>query len=348
MTERPPTDWRIEQQDSAPPDWADFIAACPDSHFFATPLWTRAICRYWSGTTPIWLTARRDRQLVAGMVALHLRRGPFGRLVSHFEGTQGGPLVAADLLSPQQDSLFQDLVQAYAALRRGATLEATLTLGAGREARFGALLPQKAWQRREVPTAVMPLAGGLKHVEMHVLKKNRRNERNRSLKRGCRYEVTADPEKLAAYYPIYRAAAQRWQITPVPQSLLHQLLVEGEGRVFLTLVSLQEQVIGGHLNVHWGDRVTAWNGATLPEHDDNFPATLLIWADLEEACRRGARWLDLGGSGRRRKLADFKRLLGAKVEVSAHYQLETDLVRIWRRSRAWFRNLHQQGSAVNS
>jgi hypothetical protein len=268
--------------------------------------------------------------------------------VSHFEGTQGGPLVADDLSVTQQDALFSDLVAKYAALRRGFDLKATLTLGANREKRFGHLLTRAVWRRQEIPTAILPLTGGLKQVEMHVLKKNRRNERNRSLKRGCSYEVTSEPADLEAYYPIYLAAARGWNVIPTPLDLLRQLLVETGSHVFLTVVRFRKQIIGGHLNFHWADRVTAWNGATLPEHDDKFPATLLIWADLEEACRRGARWLDLGGSGDRTKLANFKRLLGAEMELCGHYRLESALVRTWHRTRQCFQQERKQKSATET
>ncbi len=318
-----------------PPDWEAFLRRCPDGHFFAHPVWTRVVCRHLAGVTPIWLTARDGERLVAGMVAVRRAHRLGYRLTSHFDGTPGGPLVAPDLPDPERDILFQQLVQTYARLRRQRNLAATLTLDSCHEQRYGHLLSCSAWRRQEIPTAFMPLAGGLAHVEMHVLKKNRRNERNRSLKRGCSYQVTVDPEILEAYYPIYLAAAARWGIAPVPSTLLRELLTASEDRAYFTCVWYHGALIGAHLNLHWHDRVTVWNGATQPVHDDKYPATLLIWADLEEACRREASWLDLGGSAGRTKLANFKRLLGAQEEIRGHYVLESSWLQMWRRGRGW-------------
>jgi hypothetical protein len=213
----------------------------------------------------------------------------------------------------------------------------TFSLTAVQEQRYGSVLQRTGWRRHEIQAAIMPLAEGLDHVEMHVLKKNRRNERNRSLKRGCRYGVTNDKDFLAEYYPIYRAAAERWGITATPLGLLRDMLIAPGDHTFLTYVTFEDSVIGGHLNFHWGNRVIAWNGATRPEHDDKFPATLLIWADLEEACRRQAEWLDLGGHGGKASLANFKRLLGAEGEIRGHYLLASRLQKIWNSVRRFRR-----------
>ena len=340
--------WQISIDSTAPPEWEKFLQRCPDGHFFAHPVWTRAVCCHLPGARPIWLTVRDGERLVAGMVAVRRVHRLFGRLVSHFDGTPGGPLVAPDLTDPERDDLFQALVQAYAHLRRQRNLAATLTLNSYHERRYGHLLSRSVWHRQGIPTAFMPLAGGLAHVEMHVLKKNRRNERNRSLKRGCSYQVTVDPEILEAYYPIYYAATERWGIEPIPSLLLRQLLTAGEGRAYLTCVWYEGELIGGHLNLHWCDRVTVWNGATQPAHDDKYPATLLIWADLEEACRRGASWLDLGGSAGRAKLANFKRLLGAQEEIRGHYVLESSWLRMWRRGQSWLQRFGRPAATATS
>ncbi len=297
------------------------------------------MCDNLPGATAVWLTARSGNALVGGMAAVCYRHGPLGRLVSHYDGTSGGPVITSALAPDQREQLFTDLVECYAGIRHGSVQEATLSLTAGQEQDYSHLLQGTGWRRQEVPAAVMPLEGGLDYVERHVLKKNRRNERNRALKRGCSYGVTSDLDLLSTYYPIYEASAHRWGITPVPLGLLRDVLKGGEEHAFLTYVRCEDEIVGAHLNFHWGDRVTAWNGATLPAHDDKFPATLLIWADLEEACRRGAAWLDLGGSGGLASLANFKKLLGAQEEVRGHYVLESTLMRVWRRGRDLMRTL---------
>ena len=343
LNSSPPQTWPVRAEADPPADWDAFLGGCPEANIFHSTLWTQAVCRNIPGTEAIWLTVRLENRLVGGLVAVRCRRGPFVRIVSHYDGTSGGPVVVSDLAPDQQNGIFDSLVAAYAGLRQSRVWVRTFSLSAAAEQRYGSILQNTNWCRQAIQAAIMPLAGGLEHVEKHVLKKNRRNERNRSLKRGCSYGVTTASDILVAYYPIYRAAAERWGITPTPLGLLRDMLAADGDHTFLTYVLFEDCVIGGHLNFHWGDRVIAWNGATLPEHENKFPATLLVWADLEEACRRQAAWLDLGGSGGKSSLANFKKLLGAEGEIRGHYLLESRLQKIWNMIRRIYRK-HGDGS----
>jgi hypothetical protein len=304
----------VTVQERAPAEWSSLLAASEGADFFHGELWSRVVGRHLPVWRPVWLVARQGERLLGGMAAVRRRRAAWTQVESHYEGTSGGPLVRSDLDSQLQDRVFVVLLAACARLGRPLPTAAGCTLAAARAQRFGDLARQSGWLLLPQPAAVLPLAGGQDHVEMHVLKKNRRNERNRSLKRGCTASITTDPGVLDDYYPIYLDMARHWRIVPTPLGLLRDLLCEGAGSAFLSCVHHAGQVIGGHLCVHYGDRVTAWNGATRPEHNDKFPSTLLIWNDIVEACRRGAAWLDLGGSAGIASLVNFKTLLGAQQE----------------------------------
>jgi hypothetical protein len=291
---------------------------------------------------PLWLVARQAGELVGGLVGVRQRQGWGERLASHYEGTCSGPLVRSDLELATKERVCTALLAHFARLRGWRTWTASFNLTAAAEELWGGIARRAGWQPRPNPAAFIPLQEGLDHVERYVFKKNRRNERNRSLKRGCEPGVTTDPEILAQYYPVYVDAARHWGISPTPLSLLRELLVRGEGHAFLTYVRYRGTVIGGHVSFHWGDRVTAWNGATLPEHNDKFPATLLIWTDIEEACRRGAAVLDLGASGGIPSLANFKKLLGASEEIRFQYEKAQPLYRWLRCGRDVWRSRGRQ------
>jgi CelD/BcsL family acetyltransferase involved in cellulose biosynthesis len=301
-----------------PPDWDDLLERIAAAEFFHTILWTQAVCRHVPGCRPLWLSARLDGRLVGGLAAVQRRHRWGQRLHSHHEGTSGGPLVADELPPAGQEEVFAALLARYAGLVRPPVLAATCVLPASAAERFGPLASGWGWRTTPLRAAWLPLEGGLEHTERYVFKKNRRNERNRALKRGCQAGVTRDPEILAAYYPIYLAAVRRWGAAATPRELLADLLADPADRAFLSYVRHAGEIIGGHVCFHRGGRVTAWNGATLPEHNDKFPATLLIWTDIVEACRRGAVVLDLGGSGGIATLESFKRLLGAREETRLH------------------------------
>jgi CelD/BcsL family acetyltransferase involved in cellulose biosynthesis len=313
-------DVSIADVTEAPADWSAFLRNARGAGFFHGAAWTEAVCRHVPGLRPVWLTARTtDGRLLGGLVAVRRSRGALVQFDSSYDGTSGGPLVSAELPETAGRDLVLRLLRRYAQLARRPTATAAFNFGAEQERDCGELIRAAGWRPEPITAALLPLSGGIDHVEMNVFKKNRRNERNRSLKRGCSADVTTDPQLLAEYYPIYEAAARHWRITPTPFGLLRDLLVDTGGAAFLSYVRYEGRVIGGHVNFHWGDRVTAWNGATRPEHNDKFPATLLIWTDIVESCRRQASWLDLGASGGIPSLESFKKLLGARQETRVRY-----------------------------
>jgi CelD/BcsL family acetyltransferase involved in cellulose biosynthesis len=330
----------IERAAVAPPDWDELVAADGSSDYPHTAHWTNSAVATWPGASALWLTARRDGRLLGGLpaVAQRLGGGPLARrrLDSSLEGTSCGPLAAADLPAAEQAMLVSALLDAYRGLLPGPLGAVTLALGPERERRFGpALLAHGSWQRQASPTAVIDLAGGADAVSAARLSMSKRNERNRGLRRGAETGPSADPADLAAYYPLYEAAASHWGVRPTPLPFLQALLADPSGRTFFTCVRLDGRVIGGHLNLHLGDRVFAWNGVTDPAFArTHFPATLCFWGDIVEACRRGARWLDVGASGGNDTLEGFKKYFGAELQERGYYVHDGAALRLARRARA--------------
>jgi hypothetical protein len=240
--------------------------------------------------------------------------------------------VAADLAPAEQEALVRALLGSYRRLRPGPLGAVTLALGPDRERRFGPLVAGiEGWTRHASPTAVIDLAGGAETVERDRLAMTKRNERNRGLRRGARVTASREASDLAAYYPLYAAAAAQWGVRPTPLAFLTELLADPGERVFFTCVRLEDRVIGGHLNLHLGDRVFAWNGVSDPScARTHFPATLCFWGDIVEACRRGARWLDMGASGGHASLEGFKRYFGAELQERGYYVDEGAALRLAR------------------
>lgn len=324
----------VTEEPRPPAEWERLVAGAPGATFFHTRLWTETLARCVPGATPLWWTARRGGDCLGGLVAVRRRRGPWSFLESHYAGTAGGPLVAGGLPPAEQDAVAAALLAAFArAGRRPGSLAASVAFAAAAGARWGEVAARAGLRPRLVPALVLPLAGGLAAVEYGVLPKNRRNERNRALRRGCTHGVSDDPAVCAEYYPIYLAAASRWGERPVPLALLQGLLRDGGGAVFLSWVRREGRLIGAHLCFHHGDEVVAWNGTTDPAHHDVFPATVLVWTDVVEACARGAARLDLGGSAGVGGVARFKELLGAAPENRLFCQWTAAPYGWWRRWR---------------
>ncbi len=330
----------LEQVAVAPPDWDELVAADGSSDYPHTAHWTTSAAATWPGASALWLAVRREGRLVGGLPAVVQRRGAGvmarTRVDSSLEGTSCGPLAAADLPDAGQQAVVSLLLDAYRRLLPGPLGAVTLALGPAREARLGAAMAARpGWRRHASPTAVIDLAGGADVVAAERLSMTKRNERNRGLRRGAQVEATADPGALAEYYPLYAAAAAHWGVRPTPLAFLQALLGDPAGRVFFTCVRVDGRVVGGHLNLHLGDRVFAWNGVTDPAcARTHFPATLCFWGDIVEACRRGARRLDVGASGGHDSLEGFKKYFGAETQERGYYVCEGGALRLARALRA--------------
>lgn len=334
-----PATVRVERSARAPAGWDKLVAADGTDDYPHTAHWNEAAAAAMPGAAAAWLTLRDGDRLVAGLVAIERGAGRWPlarrRLDSSCEGTSCGPLVAADLPGPRQEDLVRALLTAYVQLRPGPLGAVTLALGPERERRWGPLLAgAPGWRRHDSPTAVIDLEGGADVVSAQRLSMVKRNERNRGLRRGATVEATTDPAALAAYYPIYVAAAAQWGVAPTPLPFLQALLADPAGRVFFTCARVDGRVVGGHLNLHLKDRVFAWNGVTDPSvARTHFPATLCFWGDIVEACRRGARWLDVGASGGIASLDGFKRYFGAESCARGYYVCEGPALQAARAAR---------------
>jgi hypothetical protein len=338
---RPPV--RIERSPRAPAGWDALVAADGSNDYPHTAHWNESAAAAIPGAVVVWLTVAGEGRLLAGLVAVERRAGrgllARRRYDSSCEGTSCGPLVSADLPPDRRDALVGDLLRAFARLRSGPLGAVTVALGPERESRLGHLLARDgSWVRHDSPTAVIDLAGGADEVSARRLSMTKRNERNRGLRRGAVIDVTHDRAALVEYYPLYLAAAAQWGVEPTPLPFLEALLADPAGRVFFTRVRVDGRIVGGHLNLHLGDRVFAWNGVTDPAvARTHFPATLCFWGDIVEACRRGARWLDVGASGGISSLDGFKRYLGAEARARGYYVDEGAAMRSLRTARAMAR-----------
>ncbi len=330
-----------------PEDWEALLLQSAAADYFHTAHWTCCIQDHYSDATAFWLTVRWNGRLVGGLAGVRKSK-PVSRWESNLEGTSGGPLLDDALPSDLKARVFLELVSAYLKLRGNGFGTTCLSLNHQQEREFGAMLRggDVPWKHTEVPAAVISLAKGLEYVEMSLMKKNKRNERNRALRRDAKVIITRDPELVAAYYPIYARASERWNLPPAPlpflQALLEDpvLLSSGQHRSFFTCLMFEDKVIGGHLNLQYGDRVIAWNGVTDPAFArTHFPATLAVWGDIEESCRRRASILDLGGSGGVVSLDGFKKHFGAISELKGHYVLDSAGLNLLREGRKLLRGL---------
>lgn len=172
-------------ENEAPSDWEKLLVAAHSVDFYSHPLWTNVLVTHLSDWRPFWLLARRDGDLLGGLVGIRRRRGFRVQVESHYYGTSGGPIIRLDLDRWVQEDLFTKLLAALGHAGRPFPTMSRCTLSTISVRRFGDLAARSGWKVTPDEIAVIPLAQGLDFVESKVFRKNRRNERNRAIRRGC-------------------------------------------------------------------------------------------------------------------------------------------------------------------
>jgi len=303
------------------------MASKSDAHYFQGSSWSSAISSNYPGCDAVWITAFQDDAPVGGMALICVTRAMFTQLYSNYEGTFGGPFCLTTLSDEEKSRVNSMLLEEFVKLSSGIKVIASTVCTSSFEA--GNILTSAGFEMQHFTGASISLDDGYNHVEMNVIKKNRRNERNRSLKRGCTTGVTNDPKIIDEYYPIYLKATRRWGTKPVSEQLLKDLMAYSNDEAFMSWVRLDGKLIGGHLNFSAGGIVTAWNGATDLELKDVFPASVLIFTDVEEACSRGCTLLDLGAHGGVEGVEQFKRMFGAGSDRRIIFTKKTAIKRMY-------------------
>jgi CelD/BcsL family acetyltransferase involved in cellulose biosynthesis len=310
-----------------PAGWSALLAAAPAPALVHLPFWHRTLAAHHAGLGSLWALVRLDGRPAAGFSAVLRRRGPFLSLAGHFDGLPLQPIVAADL-PPDQipaalDALLRAAEDAVPAWRR---LRVAWHLDPAWGAPLSAALTSRGLRRVVEPVAVLPLDATPEDSVRERFNKNRRQERDQGLARGAMLGTTADPAAIDEFMPIYAESARRWGVAPQTGAFLSDLLAGGEGRCFLTTVRLESALLGAHFCFQDGDRITAWIGASRFDHKRHHPATLLIWGDVLEGCRRGARSLDLGGHGGQEGVETFKHHFGVDAGERLRFERRSALL----------------------
>lgn len=335
----------VEVTHEAPAAWDHALAWGPLADFTTRAVWTTLAARHYRGASGRWIAAYRGGDLIGGLPLLCRRRRGLARLESSFDGTAGGPLVRSDLGAEHRPAVVLALARALAGLLGGATGLAAMTLAGPDRQHDARLLAGEGWQAQDFASAVVDCRQGLDHVGHRLWTNNRRNERNRGLKRGCTLHAEPDPEALADWYPLYDAKARQWAQAPVPHALLADLLINHPDDVRFDHVRLDGRVVGGHLGFISRRRLVAWQGAVHPDlARTHFLTTLLYWRNLMTACELGLDAVDFGGHVGRDSLWDFKRRCGAVPEARTQLVRRTAI----GRAHAWLARVVRRDAAAEA
>lgn len=302
--------------------WQDLLAADPRARVFQEPWVVRAFARTLPRSQARWLELRSaGGDLLAGLPFVERRRGPLRAWISLPCGAYGGPVLRA--AHPQSTEHELALLAAFLEGKQPGVLL--------REIVFGHREPAMARGMSCVDSALLELEGGYESFLRERFPKNRRNECNRSERRGMRIRRERDPELLRAFYPVYAERGRAWETEVLPFELM-QTLLDGSEKFQFFAAELDGEIVGGHLCAAAADELFAWVGTTK-RLDATFASSLLIREEARFAAESGCARLNLGSSLGISGVSNYKRLLGAQSRPLWIGRREARAIRVLRRLR---------------
>jgi CelD/BcsL family acetyltransferase involved in cellulose biosynthesis len=318
MSRHLPSSWRIErtrQVDRG--EWQALAAADVAASGFHDPRFVALFAAWRPRSEAAYLELRDDAgNLRGGLPFLVQHRGRFQAFSSGPAGSYGGPIAAAA-------AERWALVDAFLSMGRLETLRREMLCRAELAAPSPSLEPRTA--------GYLSLEGGFETFLRERFPRNRRNECNRSERRGLVFEMARDAASVERFHAILAENFVLWKTRPLELPFLVALLEEMDAFT-LFVVRYEGEVVGGHLCCEHGDELFPWVGATA-RRDGIFPAPYLIREEARYAAGRGLRVLNLGASDGLAGVADFKRLLGASERTQWHLFREAGPLGVWRRLR---------------
>ncbi len=313
----------VRGADMDPGAWQALVDADPRSTPFHALDWYKRFVHHHVATDVGLLVARSaNGELKGGLPFVTRRRRGLGAVASGVAGTYGGPLVVGG-----QSDVEASLFAAFLKVGGPRTVRRELVWG------NDSVPAVPDGFKIEIDAAILPTPGDFEEFLRDHFPKNRRNECNRSERRGLAVHITGDLADFDSFYAIYRDQAIEWGSRPESYQFLRSIL-EQEAACRFFVVQLDGEIVGGHLCFELKDQLFAWLGTTL-RRPQVFPASLLIREEARYASEHGKSMLNLGNSMDLRGVANYKKLLGTQSIVRWLILQESLPLRWWR--KAWDR-----------
>jgi len=302
---------RIRRVRRPPETWESLWAADPRATLFLHPRWMNALLEGYPRYRPLYLLVESGGG-TAGLLPL-VRVSRFGLLqyLSLPFGTYGGPLLAPGSDPGVAGALiraFRDLGRTPRCMRFELTLfDPPPDLRQAAAAGLGEAV-------QEFRTHLVDLSRGMPHLWERGYRRGTRKCVRAAERAGVTVSVEEGEDAVTTLYGLYAAQGRDWQgITPYPLRLV-RALVRGfgtEARIYVARRAGTALAACLFLD-HAGREIHPFVSGAALEGRRHRAFHLLIHTALEDACARGLRLWDFGGSGGDRRIEYFKESFGAE------------------------------------
>jgi hypothetical protein len=307
--------------------WWEVARKCSYATFYHTPIWKELAERTLPGVGDATFGAILPSgvRVVFPMIST-LRRGPFRRLVSTFEGCYGGFIADGPVLPAEAANIYQYVCSwsTYTFYMVDNPLAPPLP------AQVTSMLSTFA----NDTSYTLALDGDFATIFSHF-SKTRRNVYRRGIRKGVQIRLATSLDDYRAYFASYCDAVARWgESKSYGWNLYEQIYNLSQiypEQIKLWLMVVNSQIVGGRFVFYWNQHVAAWSGTA---HRDFLDYGAIPVGDTEiirDAIARGFRYVDFSTCGGIQGMIDYKRRFGTVgIPVNVWRFEHPILKQLWR------------------
>ena len=306
-------------------EWTDFNERHPAPTFFASPAWTKAVCRAYPHLKPfpVRVEVGSGKNFIVPLLSGTGRLMRWKQLLGMPSGSYTC-FTGEDGALPNSDECSQiiDVLSRYAD---------TLTII------LWPLLPQcKRGEGRITmhETGLIDLRQGAEQAFARVSGISRRMAGQAS-RRGVTCNPEAGVDATDLYYEMLEESAHRWGL-PAPtisKTLLAAAVELGGDDAQIWIVRHGDNAIAGGVILYGSREMFFWSAAMRTEYSALRPSNALNFALIGAAAQRGVDWYNLGSSEGLPGVARFKRDLGAETSYYSRIEIEKPSYRLFKKVR---------------
>ncbi len=313
--------------EAVPAEWDDLVRKDEAATFFHTSGWARALSASAGRFRPLFLLARTEGRLVAGIPALVSERAGF-RIVSSMPfGTFGGPVVRPGAPAGAVAALVDAFRGEAAGLR---TASAHLV-------DFASRLPDgiPGFETVEEEAQIVRLDRDYEELSSRF-KPSARNKIRKALKAGVEVRRASSEGDFLAYHEMLAASERKWGVDSGFGAEFFTELARLEGdAVQMWIAEHDGRIIAGDLNFALHGMIMNWGNVSHESARRLAPNNLLHAVGIEEGLRAGCSTYNLGSSAGIKGVEAFKESFGT----------ERVRFRWYRAEKTWYRAIKSRGSS---
>ncbi len=268
---------------------------------FGTTLWIDILLSSFPGFSAGWITAREGGSLIGLMPVIFKKIFSFHCIRSLPFGTYGNPLSS-------EDRVKRLLVEKFLKLAaRPRCLDAVCTIfDVGWKEWFPDRIHCQIAESR-----IAELEGGFEDYLARKVNATKRKAYRKCSREGIEISPLESFEEIALFHRIYESRASGWGgIHPLPLLFFENLFAKGGDRVVFMGAYADGKLLGGHVDLYFGNMAQAWQAGVSKEANRYGVAPCLVLEAVREAYSRGIEYFNMGSSGGDKGLIDFKESMG--------------------------------------